>query len=159
MTDAATKLETEICGRCGGSGKHSYNSIHKDVCYGCGGSGIRYTKRGSAAKAFLDSLRSVPASSIKVGDFIQVSRMTFNYFAKVTAIGFSSGSRFMKDNQWVPYYEILTEHPKHGEGGVSVCFPNDLVRKGFSKEEKSEQMARALEFQATLTKSGTPRKA
>jgi hypothetical protein len=157
MTNA-TKLETETCGRCGGTGKHSYNQMHGDVCYGCAGSGTAYTKRGKAAAAFLDELRKVPASTIKVGDTIRVNAMTFSYFAKVTAVGTDSGSRYMKDGAWVPYYSIDTEHPKFGASGQSFCSPTDLVRKGFSAEEKVEQLKKALEFQATLTKLGKPRK-
>lgn len=38
------------CGRCGGSGKYSYNAMHGDRCYGCSGTGVVHTAKG--AKAF-----------------------------------------------------------------------------------------------------------
>jgi hypothetical protein len=39
------------CGRCGGSGRFSFNALDADRCYGCGGTGVVHTK-GSSAKAF-----------------------------------------------------------------------------------------------------------
>lgn len=42
-------FETETCGRCGGSGRYSFNTMDGDRCYGCQGSGIRFTKKGRAA--------------------------------------------------------------------------------------------------------------
>ncbi|VVB52868.1 Uncharacterised protein [uncultured archaeon] len=44
-----TIFETETCGRCGGSGRHSYCQMYGDTCFGCSGSGKRYSKRGQAA--------------------------------------------------------------------------------------------------------------
>ncbi len=35
----AGKLALKTCGRCGGSGKHSYCEMHGDTCFGCGGTG------------------------------------------------------------------------------------------------------------------------
>lgn len=60
MTDQATiKYETEVCGRCGGSGRYSYNQMDGDRCYGCGGSGNRLTKRGRAAREYATSILEV----------------------------------------------------------------------------------------------------
>lgn len=42
-----TSLETETCGRCGGSGRHSYCQMHGDRCFRCGGRGRTLTKRGA----------------------------------------------------------------------------------------------------------------
>jgi hypothetical protein len=58
----------------------------------------------------------------------------------------------------VPYYSIRTEHLKHGEGGVTLCSPEDLVRKGFTGEEKAALYRKALDHQATLNTAGKPRK-
>ena len=35
----AGKMALKTCGRCGGSGRFSYNQMDGDKCYGCGGSG------------------------------------------------------------------------------------------------------------------------
>jgi len=35
----------KVCGRCGGSGRYSFNLRDLDRCYGCGGSGVVQTKK------------------------------------------------------------------------------------------------------------------
>jgi hypothetical protein len=35
----------EVCGRCGGTGQHSYNQLHGSVCYGCDGKKVRHTRK------------------------------------------------------------------------------------------------------------------
>lgn len=35
----AGKIDYKVCGRCGGSGRYSFNMIDRDRCYGCNGSG------------------------------------------------------------------------------------------------------------------------
>ncbi len=153
----ATALETETCSRCGGCGRYSYNSLDGDRCYGCGGTGIRYTKRGKVAHAYLESLRSVRAGTIKVGDVIRVDTMSSRYFAKVVAVG-PSNCKVVSDGREIPYLDITTEHPRHGRSGLS-CGYDCQVRKGWSAEEKAEQLRKAVAYQATLTKLGKPRKA
>lgn len=43
------------CGRCGGSGRYSYNQITGDVCFGCGGSGVKAPKPTAATYAAAES--------------------------------------------------------------------------------------------------------
>lgn len=38
----AGRVEPKTCGRCGGSGRFSYNQTDGDRCFGCSGSGKRY---------------------------------------------------------------------------------------------------------------------
>ncbi len=47
----AGKLALKTCGRCGGSGRFSYNQMDGDKCYGCGGSGKVLPSTGEALKA------------------------------------------------------------------------------------------------------------
>lgn len=35
---------TEVCTRCGGCGRYSWNQINGDVCFGCGGSGKKLAR-------------------------------------------------------------------------------------------------------------------
>lgn len=51
------KIQFEIgeCGRCGGSGKFSFNGEH-DRCYGCNGQGTALTSKGKRARAAYDAL-------------------------------------------------------------------------------------------------------
>lgn len=44
-------FEKAPCGRCGGSGRYSWNAMHGDTCYGCGGKGYKLTKAGAEAYA------------------------------------------------------------------------------------------------------------
>ena len=74
MTPATITYQTETCGRCGGSGHYSYNSMHGTVCYGCSGRKVRLSKAGAkasaAVKAFIAANFSVPVESLKAGDRI-----------------------------------------------------------------------------------------
>lgn len=42
---------TEVCGRCGGGGRYSWNAVDGDKCFGCGGSGKRLAKITTATIA------------------------------------------------------------------------------------------------------------
>lgn len=161
-TQAARKLETKTCGRCGGSGKFSWNAITGDRCFGCGGSGIVYTKRGAAAAAFYrESLEKV-ASEIVVGDLVFMQ-------------GFNAGS-FAQPSRWVRVVEITrdatsawstapdgtrTYHEqimlRCDKANIGLCLTS-RQRVGWSKEAKQAKLAAALDYQDTLTKQGTPRK-
>jgi len=54
-------VEAKVCGRCGGTGKHSYNQIHGDVCYGCGGSGKVYP---AITRTILNAAKTIDWKSI-----------------------------------------------------------------------------------------------
>ena len=63
-------LESETCSRCLGSGRYSYNMMDGDRCYGCSGAGRRLTKRGQAARNYLQALQELPVELVKPGDRI-----------------------------------------------------------------------------------------
>ena len=75
-TDTIQKLETKVCGRCGGSGHYSYCQMYGTICFGCAGRKVVFTKRGHATNEYLRKLRSKPASEIQVGDQIQRDSIT-----------------------------------------------------------------------------------
>jgi ribosomal protein S27AE len=159
-TDKPLKLETETCPRCGGSGRFSWNAMHGDRCYGCGGAGERYTKRGAAAAAFLKGLREVRADSVKPGDKLRIAGISGAkwYIVESVAIGLAKeqGSyRMPGDYQQV---FIVFEGPL-GPNKMRAYHDVDyMMVKAWSKEESRAQLLRALEYQETLTKAGTPRK-
>lgn len=155
----ALLFDHKSCGRCGGSGRYSFNLMHGSVCYGCGGKGQVLTKKGRAAQNFLDDLRSRKAGEMKVGDIILYE-------------GFSCGS-YSQSSKWEAITEIITApsgqdfgispgtgpHVKIITTGSSLTCPADtIVRKGFTGEEKDAQRKAALEFQATLTLEGKVKK-
>lgn len=63
-TDASNALKRATglrilpaCGRCGGSGRYSWNQINGDVCFGCGGSGQQKPK-ASQQSAVIEAARA-----------------------------------------------------------------------------------------------------
>ena len=160
----ATKFENETCSRCGGSGKYSYCQMYGDRCFKCAGAGYTLTKRGAAAATYLDKLRTIPLSSLKVGDTIKANSMTnngqsFSFSAKVTAIEPATPVKHgtMVNGVWeyqdIPYTIISLHSSKYGDSGSSM--PSDGSVKLVTTPE---QVSKAIEYQSTLTKTGMPRK-
>jgi hypothetical protein len=52
-------------------------------------------------------------------------------------------------------YILRGTRDKTGERIGQGCVPKSMIRRGFSGQEKSLQIAKALAFQASLTKTGT----
>lgn len=147
-------FEIESCGRCGGCGRYSYNSIDGDRCYGCGGTGVRLTKRGRVAKAFFEAMRDAKAEDVKVGDLIEIRTMSKIMFRPVDEIriGETKGRNGITGEE----YESISFWC--GNTGLTT-WAGGTVRRGFTKAEKAEKLAQAVAFQDTLTKAGTVRKA
>lgn len=79
-------VASQTCGRCGGTGRYSFNLIDGDRCYGCGGSGrVPMTPKGQKAIKPTAELRNC-----KVGDIIKHQRVLY----RVDSI------TWMKENQW-----------------------------------------------------------
>lgn len=151
-------FEAVVCSRCCGTGNYSFNMVHGTTCYGCSGAGWKLTKRGAAAQAYLNHLREVPVSEIKVGDLIRVNigMMSNKYvFSTVESIEYKTlyelGYR-NPDSETSYGYRIITKRID------MVVFPNTRIRKGFSEAEKLAQRQQALDYQATLTATGKPSK-
>lgn len=147
-------IETVTCGRCGGSGKFSFNTLDGDRCYGCHGSGKKYTKRGAVTVAYLNSLRMVPVSSLHRGDTMRVVTLSGSKFYRVLSVQIGLAKEqgcYSGDGQ---YLQARVDCE-----GITVYERSDaMVRKGYGEEQKREQLRQALAYQATLTKAGTPRK-
>jgi len=153
----ATIFETETCGRCGGGGHYSYNPMNGTRCFGCGGTGLRLTKRGKAAKAFLSSLLQKPISEIRPGDNIIMS----------------TGSMGLGPDRW--HYVVSIKPSKTVFNGVAdrleITYKRNGVTSsigGYTADTVLESVrdndaleaarAKALAYQATLTKAGKPAK-
>lgn len=71
MTTYKITYETTECGRCGGSGRYSYNTLHGDMCYGCNGKGKQLSKAGFAAqtalRAWKNETTAMAAGDVTVG--------------------------------------------------------------------------------------------
>jgi hypothetical protein len=112
-------------------------------CFKCGGAGKIYTKRGAQAKALLTSLLSKTAAEIQPG---------MQYLDSNPVTGKS---------QWITVTAVSVREDGsinvESKGMNHVMFPNNVVRIAHTAEQKQDAMRKALEFQATLTKSGTVR--
>ena len=158
-------FENETCSRCHGTGEYSYCAYYGKTCFKCHGSKVVLTKRGAAAQRFLDQLQTVSIKDLKVGALIECTGVTngnglFRYKAPVVSIGPSDQVKHVSSstngvpNPTVEYMLIKTEHPKFGAGGLNTP-DNTTVRIW---QNTKENIAKALEYQANLTKTGTPRK-
>lgn len=154
-------FESKPCSRCGGSGHYSYCQMYGTVCFKCGGKGGVLTKRGAAAQNFLNDMRSVEAKDLKVGDVIRQE----NYFAgkyKFSAIkSIELVPDYAKSSKIVDGEKIEVSHSAlkiETDYMSEYLLPDSKVRKGFKAEEKAEQVAKALAYQASLGVNGKPLK-
>jgi hypothetical protein len=153
-------LESTTCGRCGGSGRFSFNLMHGSICYGCKGRGEVLTKRGQAAQNWMNEQRMVAAEDFKPGDLLY-------------ADGFSAGS-YSQPSVWARVQEVqqisgaeagYVNQPELRcvrivtDKGKFIGFAGGTrYRRGQSAEAKAALRAAALAYQATLTKLGKPSK-
>jgi hypothetical protein len=121
-----------------------------------------YTKRGAAAAIYLKNLRSKAVKDLLPGDQIMTSGVP----------GFSA-------SKWVTVVRVTRDTHEHGgsisSDGGRVCWLNcatiecgdyshsgldrdTMIRVRQNNETIFATMARAIEFQETLTKAGTVRK-
>lgn len=146
-------FEIEVCGRCGGVGRYSYNLIHGDRCYGCGGAGKRLTKRGAAAHEFYINQQIRPMSEIRVGDWLwDTIYGKAAKFCKVLTIEVSGSYTYGPDGEHIHYTNISTERSALG------VLPTSTVRFVRDEAERTAFRDAALVFQDTLTKTGKPKK-
>src|SRR5678815_5107110 len=69
----ADMIASQACGRCGGTGRYSFNLMDGDRCYGCGGSGLVPMKpKGQKAIKPTAELKNC-----KVGDIILVTKVLY----------------------------------------------------------------------------------
>lgn len=152
-------FEYETCSRCHGSGRFSFCERFRDVCFKCSGNGVALTKRGEAAQRYYSQLCTKMAKNLTVGEVVRAETISNNgqqriaYQATVTAIlekepivsVFGESSRALL---------VVHNHPKMGRG--SILGGEDM--EFFTYSNKAENLVKAKEYQATLTKAGKPSK-
>ena len=147
----ATKFETELCSRCGGGGRYSFNLMDGDRCYGCGGTGIRLSKRGAAARAWFHASLQKPVEAIEAGFLIWQTNgvMGPKRWLKVLDAK-ESGTIWNGTTRGV---DLVIE-------GCTYSCPNGSVLiAAKDKAEIDGAIEKALIYQAGLTKVGKPSKA
>src|SRR5262245_52118862 len=72
----AIHYDQQTCGRCGGSGRYSYNTMHGSTCYGCAGTGTRDTRDGNRARVAVHAKRAElygrAIEDVQVGDQVKM---------------------------------------------------------------------------------------
>jgi hypothetical protein len=156
----ALLFENVGCTRCGGGGHYSYCQMYGTTCFKCGGSGRQLTKRGRAAADYFRSLQTVKAADVKFGDCVRVDGipgMSATTYCRVDCMytQLRSGSS-TRDGVTVHHNHLyLTGETPKGERYGLGTFPDQEVRLVPTKAQKAEQIAKAVAYQATLTKTGT----
>lgn len=172
MAKVTTLLfENEACGRCGGTGHHSFCQRYGTICFGCGGRGFRLTKRGSAAQAYYnDILPTKLPLALVPGDRIMTGGIT-NGGDPYSSLGVvleapSLGEPYTQSGsvngvpyeRTVQYARVLTRDgaKQRCDNGID---PAKRVTVHPTRGEYRESLRSiALAYQATLTKTGTPPK-
>lgn len=137
---ASMEYEKEPCGRCGGSGRYSFNQIDGSRCYGCGGSGLRLTKRGRAAKAFADAMLDVPVQDVGDRKARYVDRFAGR---KYTFTGVEQEGEY--------FYPLFNGKRSEKGFGLGRGIKVRLI-------PTAEQIEEIAAYQNSLTKAGKPRK-
>jgi len=146
-------FENRVCSRCMGSGEYSYCSMYGRTCFKCAGAGAVLTARGRVAQAFLNKARMAKASEFKVGDsylYEGIPGFSRSEWVKITEIRPTANG-----NGELDFVGVNKKGETTGFNGLTAATE---LRKARTKEELAAMKAAALEFQASLTKAGTPRK-
>lgn len=112
---------TDVCGRCCGSGRYSWNQMDGDRCYGCGGSGKKLIK-------LTTTLIAEAKARIEAGELA-------GYFAMGAARGKIKGAAARATKVWseslaATTYSRVCDEYGYGKVGVNApaaCFAIRLV--------------------------------
>lgn len=148
------RFEVEVCGRCAGSGRYSFNLIDGDMCYGCRRKGKRYTKRGQAAYDYYVSLCTKPAAELIAGECVTA----FGRVCKIERIEHDTQSgESMVGGVMTPYcLPVVVLHLVGG--GTSQLFAHTPTLTCPNGEDKRAKLELAYDYQDTLKADGKPRK-
>lgn len=158
MTTTPT-FEHTTCGRCGGTGRYSYNALHGSTCYGCKGRKWKYTARGKVAANYFQSLLKKPALDVRVGDKVWHSIISPDGLMSSTGWFTVREVSFARDHlngmrQSVGFLFVL----KSGTRYMFGASPDERVVVKPTPEAREAALAAALAYQSTLTMTGKPSK-
>lgn len=166
-TETKATFESEVCTRCGGSGNFSRCAMYGTRCFRCAGAGKTLTKRGAAAKAYRETLRTKRVDQLVAGD-----RLWNNGVPGYVAGGWDTVVEVVaynnsKDRSWINGVEqpkrndLLSIECVTAKGEKSTWgsrAPESVVRVAQTPERLAETHAEAIAYQATLTIKGVLRK-
>ena len=153
-TDLATGFESQICSRCGGCGRYSFNQMDGDMCYGCRGCGLVYTRRGQVARQYFQDSILTAAGGVRVGWIARGNNG--KWFPVVSVEPYQMRGASLTNGIMVPYDRpgIDITYGKVGHiQDVAAKIPAQLNIEAVAAFRKA-----ALVYQQTLTQAGTVRK-
>lgn len=148
---------TEVCGRCGGSGRYSWNQIDGDRCFGCGGSGKKLARitaevvaaalarieAGELAGYFAENKarKEIKAAVAKTQATWRAASICAAYNAACDAQMKTARERAMAGHEDLYPNGSVTEQPV----GRAQTLINDLMQRAWDQESPFRRAATALE--------------
>lgn len=147
----ALRFERETCSRCHGCGEHSYCEMYGRTCFKCAGSGQMLTKRGAAARRWMNEQNLIAARNVIVGMRIKAFGLTITVRSIETGVDRGSS---LRDGVMVKNSDGLEIR---GQSNGIVCDFDTEFQLIRSREDQIELLTRAIAYQNSLTKMGKPR--
>jgi hypothetical protein len=123
-------FDREICGRCGGIGRYSFNQMDGDTCYGCKRTGIVYTPNGvrayEAYEAAKDAQLGKSPSELKPGDVIWSKAIGIVHYENYRVGPNSFAPQDVDQRYKAKHREVASTEPNYGSTGQwKVTFTDD----------------------------------
>jgi hypothetical protein len=149
IASSTTKLETEICSRCLGTGSYSWCPQYGSKCFRCAGRKRTLTDRGEAALNWMRAFNIVPATLLAPGMILLADLCSHNgpysQYIIIGEIALDSATG------------IYTVSQQNGEIKVRYNVTGTATIK-HSPEYSQYIIGLAVKYQETLTKKGKVRK-
>jgi len=140
-----TVITSQPCGRCGGSGRHSYNLRDGDICYGCGGTGmVAMAPKGQKKIKPTADLRDC-----KAGDIISVSKVLYRVeriaWVKLFTRGWDTFNQKVRvirliDEKAFAFYRTASQENASGGIGCSKSIDGTTWHLSYSPIEPTDEM-------------------
>lgn len=147
----ALRFERETCSRCGGCGEYSYCEMYGRTCFKCGGKRETLTRRAQVAAKWMNEQNLVPASEVQIGMRIKCMGITIT----VREIEAADRGSSLKEG-------VMVKNPDGlrftGQSHGLIVDLTTMVQVIRSQDDQRALLARAIEYQNSLTKEGKPRK-
>ncbi len=157
----ALKFERQVCSRCGGSGRYSFNLRDGDTCHGCNRKGVQLTKRGAAAYAWFKEQRMTCVADLKPGMMIDGGMGIGKFIiGEIETSSIQSTSIVNGVKTVHPPMIAVRNTPNPGQisKGIHTDINGKLEVIPATEAGKIAELERAVAYQATLGKNGKPLK-
>lgn len=153
-------FEIETCSRCGGSGTYSYCQTYGTTCFKCSGRKVMLTKRGAVAYEYFQDLMSAPFETLKEGDQFFDKSCGWQTLKSAVPLTVDNAESWSTVNGVRVVMEGALQVVSSSKSGTLTSYHKAGVpiRVHHTAEAKSPKLAKAIEYQSTLTANGKVRK-